>query len=122
MLTDGEREQIIRDAIKTITAKGIKLGIQSWGIEWKPTKGKEHWESKKDQTCCALACVLLANQKELPKNVSNWRSFSIEKLLDTNTSWIMSFQKGFDGYSKSEFDQEEFAYELGVMIREELVK
>ena len=122
MLTDGEREQIIRDAIKTITAKGIKLGIQSWGIEWKPTKGKEHWAPKKDQTCCALACVLLADQEKIPKHLVSERGYSIEKLLGTDTNWVRSFQKGFDGYPKSEYDREEFAYELGVMLREELAK
>jgi len=121
-MNDGEREQIIRNAITAITASGIKLGIQSWGIEWKSTKGKERWVAKKNESCCALACVLLANQKELPNNMSSWRNFSIEKLLDTNTNWIRSFQKGFDGYPKTEYDQEEFAYELGVMVREELVK
>jgi hypothetical protein len=121
-MNDGEREQIIRDAIKTITANGVKLGIQSWGIELKKIKGKEQWVPKKDANCCALACVMLAKQNVIPAHLTNWRSYSIEKILETNVNWVRSFQKGFDGYPKSEYDQEDFAYELGVMIREELVK
>ena len=121
-MNDGDREQIIREAIITITAKGVKLGIQSWGIEFKKVKGKEQWIAKKDANCCALACVLLAKQDVIPSHVIDWRSYSIEKILETDTNWVRSFQKGFDGYPKSEYDQEEFAYELGAMIREELVK
>lgn len=120
-MNDAEREQIIRDSIKAITTNGIKLGIQSWGLDYKTTKGKEHWKHRKGQTCCALACVLLANQDIVPVHLRDWRSYSVEKLLETNSSWVRSFQKGFDGYKKSQWDTEDFAFELGVMIREELI-
>jgi hypothetical protein len=80
-MNDGDREQIIRDAIKTITANGIKLGIQSWGIEFKKIKGKEQWVAKKDANCCALACVLLAKQNTIQSHMIDWRNFSIQKIL-----------------------------------------
>lgn len=118
-MNDGEREQIIRDAISFCTKKGIRLGIQSWGIERK----KNAWSPKKDCTCCALACVLLTNQHKFNQDqIAGMRNWTIEQILGTNDSWVRSFQKGFDGYRKTEYDREDFAYELGVLIREEYIK
>jgi hypothetical protein len=118
-MTDSEREELIRASIASCVAKGVKLGIQSWGLHW--VKSKERWVPKKDATCCPLSCVLLANQGDLRENEVSWRSFSLEKLLGANTNWVRSFQYGFDGYTKTEHDEEN-AYMLGALFRRELVK
>ena|SRR3984885_11305019 len=121
-MNDGEREQLIRASIKTIASYGIPLGIQSWGLNYKTTKDKQHWEHRKGQTCCALACVLLAHQETIPMHLRDIRSYSVETILETDANWVRAFQKGFDGYPKSEWDKHDFAYELGMMLREELVR
>src|SRR5271170_6972350 len=109
-LTDGDRETIIRDAIKIASDKNIKLSIQAWGIEF--SEKKERWIPKKDQKCCALGCVLLEYQNKLNlRSTRDWRSLSIETILECDTEWVRSFQRGFDGYNRTDTDQD--SYDLG---------
>ena len=116
---DGDREEIIRNAIKSATDNNIVLCIRSWGITW--SDNKERWVPKKDQKCCALSCVVLEYQDSV-KNVGDWRSLTLETLLKCDTEWIRMFQRGFDGYPRTDADQNAFPYDLGFMLRDELVK
>jgi hypothetical protein len=121
IFNDGDREEIIRNAIKSATDKNIKLCIQSWGIEW--SDKKERWLPKKDQKCCALGCVVLECQDKLTlKNIGDWRSLALENILQCGAEWIQMFQRGFDGYPRADIDQNAFPYDLGFMLRDELVK
>lgn len=118
-MNDGDRERIIRDAVQLAISKNIRIVRSSWGIEW--SKSKERWVVKKDQRCCALGCVILELQNKVPlSNVRDWRSLTIETLLHCDTEWIRSFQRGFDKHSKLISD--DFAYELGLLMGDELVK
>lgn len=117
-LNDGDRETLIRAAIKSATDKNITLSIQSWGIEF--SEKKERWVPKKEQRCCALGCVILECQDKLNlKSMRDWRSISIERILECDTEWVRSFQKGFDGYPRTDSDQD--SYDLGFMLKDELV-
>lgn len=118
-MINGEREELIRAAIKKCLDKGVKLGIQCWGLYWNKTK--KRYEPRKDATCCALSCVLLANQDTLRENEIGWRAFSLRKLLETDEHWIHSFQQGFDAYSMTKLDDED-AYMLGKLMREEFLQ
>lgn len=114
-MNDGEREAIIRASIAACKIKGIKLAHSTWGIHWNDKKSR--WLPKGN--CCALACVILEqqdNQRRL-----DWRAWTIEKILDVDGQWIMNFQRGFDGYDKSMYDNGSLAYELGNMLREEMI-
>jgi hypothetical protein len=117
-MNDGDREELIRTAIKSAVAKGITLSIQTWGVVW---DGKNKtWAAKKDQKCCALGCVMLEFQDKLPRKV-DWRNWTVETILECDTVWVRSFQKGFDRYEKSELDATTFAYDLGFLLSEELI-
>jgi hypothetical protein len=118
-MTDAEREELIRVSINACLAKGVKLGIQSWGLDW--VKSKEKWAPKKNNTCCALSCVLLVNQDKLKENFVGWRDHSIQKLLGVDADWVHSFQHGFDGYQMTDYDDES-PYMLGALLRKELVQ
>jgi hypothetical protein len=116
-LDDGDREQIIRSAIKAATDKNIKLSIQTWGVFWSEKDGR--WIPKKDQKCCALSCVILECQDKLPRK-TDWREYTIRAILECNVQWIESFLRGFDGYPRCKYEYE-FAYELGLLLQEELI-
>jgi hypothetical protein len=114
-MNDGEREAIIRASIAACNVKGIKLAHSTWGICW--NKGKGRWLPKGN--CCALSCVILEQQDN--QKLLNWRAWTIEKILNVDGQWIQNFQRGFDGYEKSAYDNGSFAYELGSLMREEFL-
>jgi hypothetical protein len=116
-LSAENRELLIRDSIRKAQKQNITLQASNWGIEW--SKPKERWVPKKDQGCCALGCVILENQDKLSKH--NWRQWTVETILETNSEWVRNFQLGFDGFKKSEYDDGTFAYELGALLRDELI-
>ena len=116
-INDGDREQIIRDAIKSAQAKGIALRLQGWGVVWHDKKG---WIPNKQNSCCALGCVLLEGQDKIQRKL-NWRSWTIETILGCDADWIRSFQRGFDRYERVKSDDGMFAYDLGMLLSEELI-
>lgn len=114
-MDNTEREAIIRNAIKACQAQGIGLIHSTWGIEW--SSKKKHWVPKAP-ACCALACTILEYQDKLSRNL-DWRAWTIEKILEVNGEWVQNFQRGFDGYEKSFYDNGSGAYELGASLRKE---
>lgn len=117
--TDGEREEIIRLAVAKAKDKNLKLSICSWGVEW--SKTKDQWVPQKNQKCCALSCVILEYQDTLPRKL-DWRAWTIESILGCDSDWISSFIRGFDGYPKTVYDGPTFAYDLGFLLSDELVR
>jgi hypothetical protein len=116
-MNDGDREQIIRTAIKSAQAKGITLSKQTWGIVWHDKKG---WIQNKSNCCCAIGCVILELQDTIKRKL-DWRQWTAETILDCDCEWVRSFQRGFDGQPKTELDANSFSYDLGMLICEELV-
>src|SRR5271166_6340759 len=114
-MDDNKREELIRAAIKTAEANGITLTKSTWGIDF--VKSKERWAAQKSKCCCALSCLLLAEQDNL-KKIINWKSFHLETILDVDHKWLVSFQAGFDGHPK--FEDNSYAYELGALIAGEV--
>ncbi len=117
MANDGDREQLIRSAVKGATNKGIQLTAQTWGVVW--SKKDKRWVPKSDQKCCALSCVILEYQDNLARRLIDWREYTLQTLLDCNANWIASFISGFDGHAIGEGSYG-FSYELGLILRDEL--
>lgn len=115
---DANREAVIRASIKSATDKNITLSVQTYGVEW--SKTKERWQPKKDQKCCPLGCILLEHQDAV-KNIGDWRNLAIATILQCDTDWLQMFQRGFDGYPRNDVDQNAFPYDLGFMLRCELL-
>lgn len=69
--------------------------------------------------CCALGCVILAEQEKLKDtNINEWRNLYIENILKVDVQWVREFQSGFDGHKKAN-NSENGAYELGLLLRSE---
>lgn len=118
IMNDGDREQLIREAISGCRKKGVTIGSNAWGIEW--SGPKKIWRPIKEKNCCPLACVLLEHQTKY--HMPDYRNHTVEMILQVNSEWVRAFQNGFDGHPKPERDDGTFAYELGFLLKEELLK
>lgn len=116
-LTDKDRESIIRVSVDNVRAVGFEITIQSWGIKY---SDKKHlWEIPKNTKCCPLACVVLNHQRKF-KHIPEWKEYIAETVLETDSIWIDSFKRGFDGHSNKCCN--DAAFELGKLLATDLFK
>lgn len=107
----GTIKEKIVSGIKYATEKlGVKLVTEEWGS----TKGNA---PDKFGFACALGCMILAKDKNLSEDDTDYNERVAAELLGVDNDWVTGFISGFDGGSLDDGSYE--AFQIGQEIRNE---
>jgi hypothetical protein len=116
-MTDEEKESLICSAMISAQKKGIKISNQAWNIEWDDKK--RIWEYTKVKKSCALGCIVVEYQNIVK---TNSKILNVKEILKVNFDWVGSFNRGFDGYPKTSFDETISAFDIGIKLKNKFIQ